>query len=84
MCNRYKSDRVLVPDTAAQTDVAILNPHQDRWADHFSWSEDATEIIGLTQTGRATVSALQMNRPQMIRVRRMWVAMGEHPPDLGE
>jgi hypothetical protein len=23
-----------------------------------------------------------MNRDQLIRVRRMWVEMGEHPPDI--
>ena len=37
---------------------------------------------GLTAVGRTTISALKMNRAAMIRVRRMWVAMAEHPPDL--
>lgn len=27
-------------------------------------------------------SALKMNRPQLIRVRKMWVKLGEHPPDI--
>jgi hypothetical protein len=30
-------------------------------------------------TGRAMVEALQMNRPRMIRLRRLWVQMGKHP-----
>ncbi|NJL54586.1 hypothetical protein HC928_04860 [bacterium] len=30
-----------------------------------------------------TVGMLKMNRPQMTRVRRMWVKLGEHPPDIG-
>jgi hypothetical protein len=81
MCNRYKSDQVLAPDAATLTEVPLFHPHQDRWAEHFSWNEESTEIIGLTAIGRATVAALKMNRPQMIRVRRMWVAMSEHPPD---
>jgi hypothetical protein len=34
------------------------------------------------ETGRATIYALKINRPQMVRVRRMWVAMNEHPPNL--
>jgi hypothetical protein len=81
-CNRYKSDFVLAPDPITQTEVAIFHPQQHRWLDHFSWSADATQIVGLTPTGRATIAALRMNRPQLIRVRRMWVAMDEHPPDL--
>ena len=82
MCNRYKSDRVLAPDAVAQTEVPWFHPHQHRWADHFSWNDEFTEVVGLTPVGRASVAALKMNRPQMIRVRRMWVAMNEHPPDL--
>jgi hypothetical protein len=82
MCNRYKSDRGLASDAVTKTDVPLFHPHNDRWTEHFSWSEDCTEVIGMTPVGRATVAALKMNRPQMIRVRRMWVAMSEHPPDL--
>jgi hypothetical protein len=62
--------------------VALFHPQEHRWREHFSWNEDATELVGLTPAGRATVAALRMNRPQMIRVRRMWLAMKEHPPDL--
>ena len=81
MCNRYKSDLVAAPDAVTEADVPLFHPQNDRWNEHFSWNEDSTEIVGLTATGRATVAALKMNRPQMVRVRRMWVAMGEHPPD---
>jgi hypothetical protein len=81
-CNRHKSNLVLVPDALTQSKVPLYHPQEDQWTDHFSWNEDSTEVVGLTPTGRATVVALKMNRPQMIRVRRMWVAMSEHPPDL--
>jgi hypothetical protein len=81
-CNRYKSDLVLAPDPVTQQEVALFHPQQDRWLDHFSWNDDATQIVGLTPTGRATIVALKMNRQQLIRVRRLWVAMNEHPPDL--
>ena len=46
--------------------------------------KDNTTIIGLTAIGRATIDALQMNRPQLLRVRRMWVKMGEHPPQRAD
>jgi hypothetical protein len=80
-CNRYKADRTTAVDPRAQETVFLFHPHRDAWTDHFKWNEDATEIIGVTATGRATIAALRMNRPQLIRVRRMWVAMAEHPPD---
>jgi hypothetical protein len=81
-CNRYKADLVSVPDPVTLTEVALFHPQQHRWLDHFSWTADATQIVALTPTGRATIAAFTMNRHQMIRVRRMWVALNEHPPDL--
>jgi hypothetical protein len=62
------------------TSVPLFHPQLQRWREHFTWSDDGTEIIGLSPIGRATVAALHMNRPAMIRVGRMWVAMAEHPP----
>jgi len=81
-CNRYKSDLVLAKDPISGLEFRLFHPQQDHWLDHFSWNDDATGILGLTPVGRATIEALKMNRPQIIRVRRMWVAMNEHPPDI--
>lgn len=81
-CNRYKGVRTTAIDPQTRQKVALFHPHRDDWNDHFEWSDDATEILTKTTTGRATIAALKMNRPQLIRVRRMWVSMGEHPPDL--
>ena len=79
-CNRFKSNRQTAVDPIDQETVPLYHPQQQRWPDHFAWNEDATEIIGLTPVGRATVAALKMNRLQLVRVRRMWVNMDEHPP----
>jgi hypothetical protein len=38
------------------------------------------QIMGLTACGRATVEALGMNNPRIVRARRLWVAAGWHPP----
>ncbi len=81
-CNRYKANRTVATDLSTQEEVSLFHPHQDDWEAHFAWSGDGTEITALSKCGRATVAALRMNRPQLIRVRRMWVAMGEHPPDV--
>jgi HNH endonuclease len=79
-CNRYKSDLSAAPDPLTGELARLFHPQEQRWTEHFSWNADFTEINGLTSTGRATVAALRMNRPQLVRARRMWVTMQEHPP----
>ena len=37
-------------------------------------------IVGRTMAGRATVEALHLNRPELINLRRVLYAVGEHPP----
>ncbi|NMG20737.1 HNH endonuclease [Brasilonema bromeliae] len=81
-CNRYKASRQTAIDTITQQEVPLFHPQQQLWTEHFTWSEDGTEIIGLTPVGRATILALKMNRPQLTRVRKMWVKMEEHPPNI--
>jgi hypothetical protein len=81
-CNRYKADRTAVEDRDTRRVLSLFHPHREAWLDHFRWNEDATKIIAATPTGRVTIAALRMNRPQLVRVRRMWVAMAEHPPDV--
>ncbi|WP_017652593.1 HNH endonuclease [Fortiea contorta] len=81
-CNRYKASRQTAIDPVTEQEVSLFHPQQQLWIDHFAWNEDNTEIMGLTSVARATISALKMNRPQLIRVRRMWVKMGEHPPTI--
>ena len=44
-------------------------PRRDRWSDHFRWTKD-WHLIGRTPTGRATITALGMNRPAIIKIRR--------------
>jgi len=83
-CNRYKAARREVADPLTGRPTPLFHPRRDQWNTHFAWSEDLTEIEGLTATGRATTVALRMNRPQLIRARSMWVRMGEHPPPAME
>jgi hypothetical protein len=37
-------------------------------------------IIGRTTTGRATVEAMDLNRPELLNLRRLLLMDGEHPP----
>ena len=79
-CNRYKASRQTAFDDLTQQTVSLFHPLCDQWSANFAWNEDATEIMGLSPSGRATITALKMNRPQILRVRRLWVMLGEHPP----
>lgn len=81
-CNRYKATRQTAIDPDTQNEVKLFHPQQQLWTEHFAWSEDATEVVGITSVGRATISALKINRLQLTRVRKMWVKMGEHPPNI--
>jgi hypothetical protein len=63
----------------------LFHPRKQRWQDHFTWDEHFEPIIGFTATGRATVEALQLNRPELVNLRRLLYAAGEHPmPETDE
>lgn len=79
-CNTYKADQTEGTDPVSMDHVPLFNPRQHSWAEHFVWSEDGTQIIGLTAIGRATVATLKMNNPVSIRARKLWASVGWHPP----
>ena len=79
-CNEFKGARVLVRDPATGKRVRLWNPRRRKWPDHFSWSEDGTEILGLTPCGRATIDGLQLNQPELVAARSLWVQVGWWPP----
>jgi len=81
LCNRYKGAQTTRIDPDSGAVVKLFNPHAQKWSEHFRWSSDGTHIIGLTQTGRATVKALQLNNEIAVEVRRNWVLAGWHPPE---
>ena len=83
-CNGHKYNRTEAPDSTDRILVPLYNPRQQRWQDHFCWSDDHTQIIGLTPTGRATVEALQMNRIGLVNIRQVLYLIGKHPPQLSE
>jgi len=42
--------------------------------------DDCTKIIGITPTGRATVSTLHLNREGLVNLRRILYMASKHPP----
>lgn len=79
-CNVYKGDQTEAIDPGTGEVTPLFNPRAQNWADHFTWSADGAQIIGLTACGRATIAALKMNNPRIMNARRLWVAAGWHPP----
>jgi hypothetical protein len=79
-CNLHKGAQTHMVDPETSEQVSLFHPRLQHWHEHFCWSEDGTEIRGTTPTGRATVLALSLNQPVMVRARRRWVLVGWHPP----
>jgi hypothetical protein len=79
-CNRHKGTHVTAVDPAASEEVALFNPRQQLWAEHFIWSADGLQIIGLTASGRATIVLLELNRERVRRIRAADVVAKRHPP----
>jgi hypothetical protein len=79
-CNGYKYDKTEAEDPVSGDLVPFFNPRKDSWSVHFYWSEDYTEIIGKTPSGRTTVDALKLNREKLINLRKGLFRLGEHPP----
>ena len=80
MCNLYKRDRTHARDPQTGRRVRLFNPREQQWARHFRWSDDGTQVIGLTVCGRATVEALNLNNQYAITARRNWIRTGLFPP----
>jgi len=79
-CNEFKGAQVEAQDPLTGKYVPLFHPRQQQWHEHFCWSEDGSETIGLTPVGRATVAALNMNHPDIVEARRRWARVGWHPP----
>lgn len=82
LCNLYKWAKTEGVDPLTSVVMKLFNPRLQKWLDHFSWSEDGLEIVGLTPIGRATVDALRLNNPLAVTVRRNWIKAGWHPPKV--
>lgn len=79
-CNEFKGAQTEAADPLTGDPAPLFHPRQQQWTDHFIWSLDGSQIIGLTPTGRATVMALKLNHLDIVEARRRWARVGWHPP----
>mgnify|MGYP002776998199 CR=1 FL=1 len=84
-CNERRYNFTTAIDPQTQQEVALYNPRQQSWAEHFIWSADALKIVGVTATGRATVQRFDFNdefhnQGFIQDSRQFWIQGGWHPP----
>jgi hypothetical protein len=72
-CNRTKATRTSAPDPESGALVPRFHSRTQAWNDHFAWNYDDS-------VGRATVDTLRLNRPGVVDLRRVLLAIAEHPP----
>lgn len=79
-CNLHKSDRSHATDPETGLSAPLYHPRQQLWSDHFAWQD--TSLVGLTPTGRATISALDLNHPRRLRIRTAEALFNLFPPPV--
>jgi hypothetical protein len=78
-CNLHKSDHLVFRDDVTGEQVALFNPREQRWADHFRVDLDSAEIHGTTATGRATLACLDLNTALQMSARHLWIRLRLFP-----
>lgn len=81
-CNSHKFNKDKALDEITGLIVPIFNPREQSWQEHFAWDNDPCFMIGLTSTGRATIDALNLNRPKLIELRGLLLDIHKHPPEI--
>lgn len=73
-----KSDRISAEDPGTGMLEPLFHPRNHMWSDHFQWR--GTRLEGISGSGRATVSLLQLNHPRRLLIRKAEKRFGLFPP----
>ena len=74
-CNAYKGPNLSSVDPRTDLVVGLFHPRRQIWHEHFTFQ--SVNIVGLTPTGRATVSLLKMNDDRRRTLRAELIALGD-------
>ena len=77
-CSLRKGAKLTARDSKTGKEVRLFNLRRDSWRLHFRW--DSVRAIGISPTGRATVTALNLNRAMAQAIRHEEVLRDRHPP----
>lgn len=78
-CNNHKFTSTVAKDISTGEMVALYNPRQQVWSEHFVWNEDFSILLGISPTGRASIRKLRLNRQSVVNLRRVLFITGYHP-----
>jgi HNH endonuclease len=79
-CNNRKYNHIEAIDPIDGKFAQLYHPRQQLRVEHFIWSDDFSELIGISPTGRATIVRLQLNREGVVNLRRVLNMVNLHPP----
>lgn len=84
-CNERRSNHCEALDPESRQLVPLFDPRRQTWEQHFAWSANRIQIVGVTPIGRATVELLDMNDDRhdgvILRIRQRDLEDGFHPPN---
>jgi hypothetical protein len=69
-CNSHKGTNLTAIDPLTKNIVRVFDPRRHNWHEHFG--QVNYEIVGLSETGRATVQLLNMNAARRVQLRVTW------------
>lgn len=79
-CSLKKGARQWATEPNSGQAVRLFHPRLDVWSENFRWQD--CQLEGLTQCGRATIRALDLNRPLILAIRAEESHWGRHPPEF--
>jgi hypothetical protein len=79
-CNNFKYSHTQAIDPITGELAQLYHPRQQDWQDHFTWSRNLTQMLGLTPIGRATIERLRLNREGVVNLRQALASIDQHPP----
>jgi hypothetical protein len=79
-CNGSKFDKTHGIDPTTKEFVSLFNPRTMIWSEHFIWSENFLEMVGISSIGRATIFTLKTNRDGVKNLRKLLMYENLHPP----
>lgn len=77
-CSLRKESRQTAVDPLTKRFVQLYHPRRHSWNAHFAWDE--VILVAKTPIGRATLTALDLNRPVLLAIREEEILLDRHPP----
>jgi hypothetical protein len=73
-CNAYKGSNIAGIDPSTKRIVPLYHPRHERWDEHFCWHGPL--LVGLSPQGRATITVLRINHPELVALRQSLIVEG--------